>query len=142
MERVYTWPRRHPLLVDGTLAACLLALAVFGSGSLRSLGAGELAGDSAITLLVTGPILVRRRHPTAAFAVAIAGILAALSSDLRVSKGGWAFAGGHGAAVHPGGLPASPGLVVRPSHMRGYRRYWPHLVGASGSKHENGLGCA
>ena len=91
MEHVYTWPRRHPLLVDGTLAACLLALSVLGSGSLRSLGAGELAGDIAITLLVTGPVLVRRKHPTAAFAVAIAGILAALSTDLPFSNGEWAY---------------------------------------------------
>jgi signal transduction histidine kinase len=91
MEQVSTSPRRHPLLVDGTLAAGLLALAVFGSDSLRSSGAGELTGDIAITLLVTGPVLVRRKHPVAAFAVALAGILAALSTDLRVSKGGWAL---------------------------------------------------
>jgi signal transduction histidine kinase len=91
MERVSTWPRRHPLLVDGALAAGLLALAVFSSGSLRSLGAGELTGDIAITVLVTGPVLVRRQHPVAAFAVALAGILAALSTDLRVSEGGWAL---------------------------------------------------
>jgi signal transduction histidine kinase len=91
MEQVFRWPRRHPLLVDGTLAAGLLALAVFGSDSLRSSGAGELTGDIAITLLVTGPVLVRRKHPVAAFAVALAGILAALSTDLRVSQGGWAL---------------------------------------------------
>ena len=91
MERVYTWPRRHPLVVDGALAAGLLALSLFIHGSLRSWGEGELAGDSAITLLVTGPVLVRRKYPTAAFAVAMAGILAALSTHLRVSEGGWAL---------------------------------------------------
>jgi signal transduction histidine kinase len=91
MEQVYTWPRRHPLLVDGTLAAGLLALAMFSSDSLRSLGAGELTGDIAIVLLVTGPVLIRRKHPVAAFALALAGILAALSTDLRVSDGGWAL---------------------------------------------------
>jgi signal transduction histidine kinase len=91
MERAYTWPRRHPLLADGALAVALLAWAVFGSDSLRSLGAGELIGDIAIILLVTGPVLVRRKHPVAAFAVALAAILAALSTDLRVSQGGWAL---------------------------------------------------
>ena len=91
MEQVVTWLRRHPLLVDGTLAAGLLALSLFGSNSLRPSGAGELAGDIVITLLVTGPVLARRKHPTAAFAVAIAGLLAALSTNLRVSGGGWAL---------------------------------------------------
>ena len=91
MEQVSRWPRRHPLLIDGALAAGLLALAVFSSDSLRSLGAGELTGDIAITLLVTGPVLVRRKYPVAAFAVALAGILAALSTDLRVSEGAWAL---------------------------------------------------
>src|SRR5260370_15890670 len=103
MEQVSTWPRRHPLLVDGTLAAGLLALAVFSSGSLRSSGAGELTGDIAITVLVTGPVLVRRKHPVAAFAVALAGIVAALSTDLRVSEGGWALP----AATVPLSTPAA-----------------------------------
>src|SRR5258708_14016731 len=95
MGQVYTWPRRHPLLVDGTLAAGLLALAVFSSGSLRSWGAGGLTGDITITLLVTGPVLVRRKHPVAAFAVALAGILAARSTDLRISVGWWALLAAH-----------------------------------------------
>src|SRR5258708_40315849 len=69
MEQVSTWPRRHPLLVDGTLAAGLLAFAVFSSGSPRSLGAGEMAGGILLTLLGIGRLLVRRQHPVAAVAV-------------------------------------------------------------------------
>ena len=64
VERVYARPRRHPWLVDGTLAAVLLV------GS-----ANAYLGRPAVlpaSLALAGAVLVRRRFPVAAFAVALA----------------------------------------------------------------------
>jgi signal transduction histidine kinase len=81
VEQVYTWLRCHPLAVDGPLAAALLALSVFSSDLVRSSGSDQ-ARDIAISLLLAGPVLVRRKHPTAAFAVTVATatVLAALGT--------------------------------------------------------------
>jgi signal transduction histidine kinase len=64
VEGAYAWLRRYPLLVDGTLAAALLA------GS-----ANAYAGDPAVlpaTLALVGAVTVRRRFPVAAYALALA----------------------------------------------------------------------
>ena len=64
VERVYARLRRHPWLVDGTLAAVLLV------GS-----ANAYLGRAAVlpaSLALAGAVLVRRRFPVAAFAVALA----------------------------------------------------------------------
>jgi hypothetical protein len=64
MERVYAWLRRHPLFVDGALAAVLLA------GS-----ANAYRGHSAVlpaSLALAGAVAVRRRFPVGAYAVAVA----------------------------------------------------------------------
>lgn len=80
---------RHPLAVDGPLAAVLFALSVLSSGLARSSGADQ-ARDIVICLLLAGPILLRRKHPTAAFAVTVATatVLAALGLRIGAPKGG------------------------------------------------------
>ena len=64
MEWVYAWLRRHPWLVDGTLAVVLLAGA-----------ANAYLGDAAVlpaSLALAGTVAVRRRFPVPAYAVALA----------------------------------------------------------------------
>jgi signal transduction histidine kinase len=80
VEQVYAWLRRHPLVSDGPLAAALLALSVAGRGPGWDIGVG---------LLLAGPVLVRRTHPAAAFAVTVATatVLAALGARIASPKG-------------------------------------------------------
>jgi signal transduction histidine kinase len=64
MERLYAWLRRHPWLVDGTLAVILLAGA-----------ANAYLGDAAVlpaSLALAGTVAVRRRFPVSAYATALA----------------------------------------------------------------------
>jgi len=64
VEWVYAWLRRHPWLVDGTLAVLLLAGAANAYlGNLPVLPA---------SLALAGTVAVRRRFPVAAYAVALA----------------------------------------------------------------------
>ena len=72
VERVYAWVRRHPLVVDGPLAAGLLAWSATGDGPDRSSEAGYYAVLIAISVLLAGLVLFRRRHPATAFAIAVA----------------------------------------------------------------------
>jgi len=89
VKSVYTRLRRHPLAVDGPLAAVLFALSVLSSDLGRSSGADQ-ALDIGICLLLAGPVLVRRKHPTAAFAVTVttATVVAALGMRIGAPKGG------------------------------------------------------
>ncbi len=68
MSAVYAWLSRHPKLVDGVLA---LVLAVIG------LPAAGIAPRSAVSWvawpMLFVPVVLRRRYPAAAFAVAVAG---------------------------------------------------------------------
>jgi signal transduction histidine kinase len=68
------WWRGHPMLLDGTLALCLLGLGanVFTSFSFRSSGLGDQAGLAAISLVLAVLVVLRRRYPTATFAIAAA----------------------------------------------------------------------
>ena len=64
VERLYARLRRHPWLVDGTLAAVLLAGA-----------ANAYLGDAAVlpaSLALAGTVVVRRRFPVAAYAAVLA----------------------------------------------------------------------
>ncbi len=64
VERLYAWLRRHPWLVDGTLAVILLAGA-----------ANAYLGNAAVlpaSLALAGAVAVRRRFPVSAYAVALA----------------------------------------------------------------------
>ena len=64
VERVYAWLRRHPWLVDGTLAAVLLA----GAANAYLLNAAVLPAS----LVLAGTVAVRRHFPVAAYAIALA----------------------------------------------------------------------
>jgi signal transduction histidine kinase len=64
VERLYAWLRRHPWLVDGTLAVILLAGA-----------ANAYLGNAAVlpaSLALAGTVAVRRRFPVSAYATALA----------------------------------------------------------------------
>jgi signal transduction histidine kinase len=76
VERVYAWVRRHPLVVDGPLAAGLLYLSVLGDGPDPSSGADYSAVLIAISVLLAGLVLFRRRHPAATLAIAVAAAVA------------------------------------------------------------------
>jgi hypothetical protein len=64
VEGVYAWLRRHPWLVDGTLAVVLLA----GSANAYLIDAAILPAS----LVLAGTVVVRRRFPVWAYAVALA----------------------------------------------------------------------
>jgi signal transduction histidine kinase len=64
VEGVYAWLRRHPWLVDGTLAVVLLA----GAANAYLLDAAVLPAS----LALAGTVAVRRRFPVWAYAVALA----------------------------------------------------------------------
>jgi signal transduction histidine kinase len=63
---LYLWLRRHPRLVDGVLAA-VLGIPVLASA--LAAGAYQLVP---VTLALAIPLVFRRDHPVAAFAIAIA----------------------------------------------------------------------
>jgi signal transduction histidine kinase len=73
---LYAWLRRHPKLVDGTLAAALAflgvasAVAVAFRPGLHPQGFGLLAGIL-LALLLAVPVVFRRSHPVGAFTAAI-----------------------------------------------------------------------
>ena len=79
MAVFYLWLRRHPRLVDGVLAAAL---------GIPALASAVAAGQDSlilITLALVIPLIFRRDHPVAAFAVAvIVGGLQVLR-DIRVN---------------------------------------------------------
>jgi signal transduction histidine kinase len=64
MERVYAWLRRHPWLVDGSLALVLLA----GAANAYLLNTAVLPAS----LVLAGAVAVRRRFPVPAYAAALA----------------------------------------------------------------------
>jgi signal transduction histidine kinase len=71
VEQVYAWLRRHPLVVDGPLAAGVLALSAKGDGPDHSSGAGYYGVLIAIGVLLAGLVLFRRKHPAAALGIAV-----------------------------------------------------------------------
>ena len=64
VEGVYAWLRRHPWLVDGTLAIVLLA----GAANAYLLDAAILPAS----LALAGTVAVRRRFPVSAYVIALA----------------------------------------------------------------------
>jgi signal transduction histidine kinase len=73
---IYAWLQRHPMLLDGVLAALLMLM---GVPTAHQAGfPGDLTH-----LLIGAPILVRRRHPTGAFiAVVLIGSLQVLTTPV------------------------------------------------------------
>jgi signal transduction histidine kinase len=74
MSVVYAWLRRHPVLVDSTLAFAVLLTglpAVLGTGHWRV---------APFVLLMTVPVAFRRRNPAAAFLIGGIGTAALLLS--------------------------------------------------------------
>ncbi len=96
---VYAWLRRHPGLVDGALALGLLASCanVFSSDSFRASGASDQAGLVALSLILVGLAVVRRKHPTAAFAIAIA--TGAVQVTLGMRPGAFQLVGADAAII-------------------------------------------
>ena len=66
MAALYAWLRRHPMLVDGGLAAVLAFL-----GTASTVATGRLAGIP-LALVLAVPVVFRRTYPIAAFAAAVA----------------------------------------------------------------------
>ena len=88
MGALYGWLRRHPMLVDGGLAAVLAFLGVasglamvFRPGASVPAGSPLVHGPAAVTvsrvaaiplaLLLAVPVIFRRKHPVGAFAAAV-----------------------------------------------------------------------
>ena len=65
---LYAWPRRHPRLLDGFLAAALVLL----SGSMLGVGHSRWPLYTLVALTMAVPIVFRRRHPEKAFIAAAA----------------------------------------------------------------------
>jgi signal transduction histidine kinase len=85
VNQVTGWLRRHRLLVDGALAATLL-VPVSGAVASPWLHSSRLvvpAWSAAVSLLLAGLVVVRRRYPAGAFAIAITTGAVALGTDLR-----------------------------------------------------------
>ncbi len=67
MSAVYAWLRRHQLLVDGTLALVLVL-----AGLQNAIMAGAPWQVPFLMIMVV-PVTFRRKHPTAAFWIGVAG---------------------------------------------------------------------
>jgi signal transduction histidine kinase len=67
VSAIYAWLSRHPKLVDGVLA---LVLTLISAGS--GFGPNRRWIGIPVTLLLVIPVVFRRKHPTGAFAAAIA----------------------------------------------------------------------
>jgi signal transduction histidine kinase len=83
---LYAWLRRHPMLVDGGLAAVLAFLGVASGVAMVIQPGSSVTGISRVAgiplaLLLAVPVIFRRSHPVAAFgaAVVIGGIQVLLS---------------------------------------------------------------
>jgi signal transduction histidine kinase len=80
LQDVYAWVRRHPRGADSMLAAVLLA----GSADqLRILPLSAALAATAVSALLAITIVVRRRDPVAAFAVAAALVAAQLAFGVQ-----------------------------------------------------------
>ena len=65
VSALYAWLRRHPMLVDGMLAAALVL-----AGAAPALAAGMFL-DIPLAIGIAAPVVFRRAHPVGAFAAAV-----------------------------------------------------------------------
>ena len=84
LQDVYAWVRRHPRAADGLLAALLLA---GSAGQLRISPLGMALAATAVSALIAATVVVRRRDPVAAFAVAALLAAAQLVFGLQPADG-------------------------------------------------------
>ncbi|MCW2910412.1 MAG: histidine kinase [Actinomycetia bacterium] len=80
MAAFYLWLRRHPRLVDGVLAA---ALGILGLAPALAGGRYELV---VISLVLVIPLVFRRDHPVAAFAIGITVGALQVLLDIQVNS--------------------------------------------------------
>jgi len=84
LQDVYAWVRRHPRAADGLLAALLLA---GSAGQLRISPPSAALAATAVSALIAATVVVRRRDPVAAFAVAALLAAAQLVFGLQPADG-------------------------------------------------------
>jgi len=65
VSALYAWLRRHPMLVDGMLAAALVL-----AGAAPAVAAGMFL-DIPLAIAIAAPVVFRRKHPVGSFAAAI-----------------------------------------------------------------------
>jgi signal transduction histidine kinase len=80
VSALYAWLRRHPKLVDGVLAA------VFGITGILSAFAIPRLGLIPVSMALSVPVVFRRTHPVAAFAVVIAVGAVQVFTTLRLGS--------------------------------------------------------
>jgi len=83
LHDAYAWVRRHPRAADGLLAALLLAAS---AGQLRISPLSAALAATAVSALIAGTVIVRRRAPLAAFAAVV--LLSAAQLAFGVQPGG------------------------------------------------------
>jgi signal transduction histidine kinase len=76
----YLWLRRHPRLVDGVLAA---AFGILGLASALAVGGYDLV---LVALVLVIPLIFRREHPVAAFAIGITVGALQVVLDIQVNS--------------------------------------------------------
>jgi signal transduction histidine kinase len=84
LRQVSAWTRDHPWQADGLLAAVLLVFSI-SQLSAGQATAADVSGFVVVTILLAGSVVVRRRYPVAAFAVA--AVIGALQIALGVESG-------------------------------------------------------
>jgi signal transduction histidine kinase len=83
LHDAYAWVRGHPRAADGLLAALLLAAS---AGQLRISPLSAALAATAVSALIAGTVIVRRRAPLAAFAAVV--LLGAAQLAFGVQPGG------------------------------------------------------
>jgi signal transduction histidine kinase len=83
LQDAYAWVRRHPRAADALLAALLLAAS---AGQLRISPLSAALAATAVSALIAGTVIVRRRAPLAAFAAVV--LLGAAQLAFGVQPGG------------------------------------------------------